>query len=301
MALVTWAGTVQPVIRLYAGSRVLLIDEYLGRNVNGSFVRTFESSNSGAKFFGVPRSDSEPLMIEPYDDAVSVLAQLRGHSELHEVGALVRYYESIRIYRDWSFGRQAALRTPQRADEKNDYLADDASNLGLILSRFRNDSKAKKRLLAELQSFMDGVVDFNVLVEGGTVQLVLEEFDRTIPATRLSDGTLRYLALLAILCDPSPPRLVCIEEPELGLHPDVLPNIARLMVEASERTQLIVTTHSDVIVDALTDYPDAIVVCERAEDGSRMQRLDPEKLKPWLESYRLGQLWSKGEIGGNRW
>ena len=49
--------------------------------------------------------------------------------------------------------------------------------------------------------------------------------------------------------------LVCIEEPELGLHPDILPPLAKLLLEASERCQLIVTTHSDVLVDALTESP----------------------------------------------
>ena len=97
------------------------------------------------------------------------------------------------------------------------------------------------------------------------------------------------------------PPLVCIEEPELGLHPDVLPALADLLKEASQRTQLIVTTHSDELVDALTDTPDAVVVAERGESGTTLTRLSADKLKPWLEKYRLGQLWTRGEIGGTRW
>ncbi|MEW6754253.1 MAG: AAA family ATPase [Candidatus Latescibacterota bacterium] len=84
-----------------------------------------------------------------------------------------------------------------------------------------------------------------------------------MPATRLSDGTLRYLALLAVLCHPTPPPLVCIEEPELGLHPDIMPQLAVLLCEAATRTHLVVTTHSDILVDALTDTPEAILVCEK--------------------------------------
>jgi predicted ATPase len=112
---------------------------------------------------------------------------------------------------------------------------------------------------------------------------------------------LRYLALLAILCDPNPPPLVCIEEPDLGLHPDVLPTLADLLREASERCQLIVTTHSSTLVDAMTSTPEAVIVCEKGEDGSVFRRLDREQLKPWLEKYRLGALWTRGDIGGNRW
>ena len=123
----------------------------------------------------------------------------------------------------------------------------------------------------------------------------------TIPATRLSDGSMRYLCLLAILCDPNPPPLIGIEEPELGLHPDILPKVADLLLQASQRTQLIVTTHSDVLVDALSDYPETIVVCEKHHGITTMRRLDKETLSPWLEKYRLGELWTRGDIGGTRW
>ena len=122
-----------------------------------------------------------------------------------------------------------------------------------------------------------------------------------IPASRASDGTLRFLCLLTILCHPSPPPLVCIEEPELGLHMDMLPIIAGLMVEAAQRTQLVVTTHSDIFIDALTDTPEAIIVCERDKFGTRLYPQDPDKLKPFLERESLGELWSTGQLGGRRW
>ena len=73
------------------------------------------------------------------------------------------------------------------------------------------------------------------------------------------------------------------------------------MVEASARSQIFVTTHSDILVDALTDVPDAIIVCEKIDGATQLRRLDANELKPWLEKYRLGELWTSGEIGGNRW
>lgn len=146
-----------------------------------------------------------------------------------------------------------------------------------------------------------GIDDFSFHIEGGTVQIFLHEGNHTIPATRLSDGTLRYLCLLSILCHPDPAPLICIEEPELGLHPDALPYLAKLLIAASERTQLIITTHSDIFVDALTDTPEAVLVAGRSEGGTTLERLDAEKLGPWLDDYRLGQLWINGKIGGTRW
>jgi predicted ATPase len=94
---------------------------------------------------------------------------------------------------------------------------------------------------------------------------------------------------------------MCIEEPELGLHPDVIPTIARLLKDAADRTQLVVTTHSDILIDELSDQPESVVVCEKVDGATRMSRLDEKQLATWLEQYRLGQLWTKGQFGGTRW
>jgi predicted ATPase len=138
-------------------------------------------------------------------------------------------------------------------------------------------------------------------VSGGTVQFYLHEpgFKAPIPPARLSDGTLRFVALLATLLAPSPPPLVCIEEPELGLHPDAVGLIADILVEASDRMQLVVTTHSDALVSALTGEPDAVIACERPGAATILHRLDPKKLARWLDDYRLGELWRMGELGAN--
>lgn len=214
---------------------------------------------------------------------------------------LLEFYKRIRIYRDWSFGRSCPLRLPQQSDEKGDFLAEDYLNLGLVLNRLKRNLPVKRELLELLGDLYPGITDFGIDVLGGRVQLYLEEERFPVPATRLSDGTLRYLCLLAILCHPKPPPLICIEEPELGLHPDVLVNLAKLIKKASERTQLIITTHSEILVDALTYSPEDVVVCEKGDSGTVMRRLDRDDLEVWLEDYTLGQLWSRGQIGGNRW
>jgi len=77
--------------------------------------------------------------------------------------------------------------------------------------------------------------------------------------------------------------------------------LASLMVSASERIQLIVTTHSDTLVDALTEHPDAIIVCEKHDHQTEMRRLQQQQLEEWLKKYSLGTLWRNGELGGNRW
>ena len=242
------------------------------------------------------------LQHEEIKPNLSILAQRKDPDQYPELSYLDQSFTSIQLYREWSFGRYTMPRMPQKADLPNEILSADASNLGLVLNRLRRDAGVKKRLLTALQVLYAGIDDYDVQIEGGTVQVFFHEGRFTIPATRLSDGTLRYLCLLAILCHPNPPPLVCIEEPELGLHPDILPTLAELLKEASERCQLIVTTHSDILIDALTDQPESVLIAEKSDSaGTTITRLQADTLKPWLEKYRLGQLWTRGEIGGTRW
>ena len=231
----------------------------------------------------------------------SILSQLKDPVQYPELTHLGHGFSGIHLHREWSFGRNTPPRLPQKADLPNYFLAEDGRNLGMVLNRLEGDPKAKEHLLTMLRNLYHGIDDYHVQVEAGSVQVFLKEGTVQIPATRLSDGTLRYLCLLAILCNPILPPLVCIEEPELGLHPDILPELADLLRKTSEQCQLIVTTHSDTLVDALSETPESIVVCEKQNGQTKLNRLDKDELSHWLEKYRLGELWTSGELGGNRW
>ena len=286
------------------GQRFQIVDERIENEApdgpNHTQPYFYYRFNGGRPILNV-KDGKRALQQEDVDAAASILAQRRDPDQYPELTHLGQVLGKIRLYREWSFGRYTPPRLPQKADLPNEHLEPDGSNLGLVLNRLRRDPAVKKRLLDALRALYEGIDDYDVQIEGGTVQVFFQEGLVTIPATRLSDGTLRYLCLLAVLCHPNPPPLVCIEEPELGLHPDVLPTLADLLKEASTRTQLIVTTHSDVLVDAMSDKPDSVLVAEKAAGVTTLTRLDANKLKPWLEKYRLGQLWTRGEIGGTRW
>lgn len=241
------------------------------------------------------------LLRESIKPEQSILSQKRDAEFYPEMTWVADQFQSMRLYREWTFGRYAVPRLPQKTDQPNDRLEQDCSNLGLMLNRLRMNVNARKRLIESLRTVYEGIDDVDVRVEGGTAQVFLIEEKGVIPATRLSDGTLRYLAILTLLCDPSPPPLIVLEEPELGLHPDMLPTLARLLADASTRTQLIVTTHAPSLVDAFTDSPEVILVCERDAEGTHIERLDAKHLAPWLDKYRLGELWTRGQIGGTRW
>lgn len=233
----------------------------------------------------------------------SILSQRRDPEAYPELTHLADALGSIRVYREWQMGSSSPMRRFQKADLPNDFLRPDGSNFGVILSRLTRAPAVKKSLLSNLRELYSGIEDLDLVVEAGHVQVFVTEGNRSIPASRLSDGTLRFLFLLVLLCDPDPPPLLAIEEPELGLHPDLLPVLADLLVGASERTQLVVTTHSDILIDALGHHdPSTVVVVESEAGSTRLRRLDPEALKVWLDDdYGLGQLWNRGDLGGKRW
>ena len=233
----------------------------------------------------------------------SILSQRRDPSTYPELTFLADSFEHMSFYREWNFGRNSPARQPQRVDSEQDRLLEDASNLGLVLDDMMNRPGLKNTLLERMTDFYPFIQDIRTSLIGGTLQIFFHEkgLQRAIPATRLSDGSLRYLCLLAVLLHPEPPNVICIEEPEVGLHPDIIPEVAKLLIDASKRSQIFVTTHSDVLVDALSEVPEAVVVCEKVDGATQLRRLDGESLKPWLKEYSLGHLWTRGELGGNRW
>ncbi len=229
----------------------------------------------------------------------SVLSQLRDPQAYPELTEIAQKFAQIYSFRDWTIGRDAEVRKPQPTDLPNDSLLPDSRNLGLILNRLEH-SGAWSKFNDYLSRFLPRFQRFSTRIEGGTVQFYLHEegLKAPVPATRLSDGTIRFMAILAQLLSPTPPPLICMEEPELGLHPDAITLLANLLQEASSRTQLIVTTHSDILLSALTEVADSVLVCEY-RNGTVLQRVESSELRFWLDKYRLGEIWRIGQLGGN--
>jgi predicted ATPase len=239
------------------------------------------------------------------DLRLSILAQLVDVFNYPELYYFEQKLSKISLYRDWVFGVDANARDAQPVGLESTRLAEDTRNLAHVLKawRDRGEQAVFDQLVLLLRRFYEPVKDVDVELLGNSLRIMVREdgLSSRTPATRLSDGTLRWLMLLIVLLDPTPPPVICIEEPELGLHPDMIPTLADLLRDASTRAQLIVTTHSQSLVECFSDDPESVCVCEKVEGATQIRRLSKEKLSSWLEDYSLGQLWAKGEIGGNRW
>uniref|UniRef100_I2PZ72 Putative ATPase n=1 Tax=Desulfovibrio sp. U5L TaxID=596152 RepID=I2PZ72_9BACT len=112
----------------------------------------------------------------------------------------------------------------------------------------------------------------------------------------LSDGTIRFLFLMTVLCNPEPAPLIAIDEPETGLHPSMFPIIAEYAAEASKRTQVIFSTHSPQFLDAFSDFDVTTTVTSWQDGETRIKNLDGNALKEWLTHYSLGTLFLSGDL-----
>ncbi len=266
--------------------------EIVGERYSDEFERHADHSVTGL-------SDERKFFVPPMQTALS---QIRHPSE-PEISELARDLDGIRLYQEFQTGPMTTTRTGIMASALAEQLSPAGHNLALVLSRLQRQG-LREQINKWLNRFFELFAEVVTDTPGGIAQLFVREhgIQDAFSAVSLSDGTLRLLCLLAVLLDPFPPKLVCIEEPEIGMHPDAIRMVAELLVEASSRMQLVVTTHSPALVDALGAEPESVIVCERDLGGfTELRRLKSEDLDEWLKDYSLGQLWQKGEIGGNRW
>lgn len=233
----------------------------------------------------------------------SVLSQLADLDTYPEITFLRLRLSHIHSYDVFDTGPGSVLRQPELAANLPGPLDQKGGNLHTLLNSLLNNAKIRDAVKDRVKDLYDGIKDVDTQVAANTLQTVIFEdgLDSPITPGRMSGGTLRYLCLIAILCNPNPPPLILLEEPEVGLHPDLLRNVTRMIKEASEHTQLIVTTHSEYIVDQLNDQPESLIITERGKNGTEFRRVNKENFGIRLEKYRVGELWTSGQLGGVRW
>ena len=181
-------------------------------------------------------------------------------------------------------------------------LKGDAGNLASVLLELKNNyPKNYDQIVRTIRLSAPFFNDF--VLEPTPARMVLlrySEFgsDTVFGVHQLSDGTLRFMALITLLLQPSErmPSVIIIDEPELGLHPHAIETLLSVMRSVSQEHQIIFATQSTALIDRLE--PEEVIVAERHEFETTFKRLDSVALGEWLEDYSLGELWDKNVIGG---
>ncbi|GAB4196370.1 MAG: AAA family ATPase [Sandaracinaceae bacterium] len=232
---------------------------------------------------------------------LAVLPHLGKNEGAAEVRKVQELFTTFRVF---DVDAEAARRPAHVRDASR--LRNDASNLAAFLAYLATDHRdAFSALVEDARAVVPGLADLRLRQIGGADEAVaIDVVDHGLPgATPLADGsfgTVRALALLAMLYDPKPPLLTCVEEIDHGLHPHVFDRLVDRLREASARTQFLIATHSPALVNRLR--PSELIVCERDEDTglARIPAIDPEDVQKVMADspYGLGEIWFSGTLGG---
>lgn len=215
---------------------------------------------------------------------------------------VLKTLRSWRVYHFHDTSASAPVKKKGKIDD-NALLRPDASNLAAFLLMLRDSGHADhyRRIVAAIRQVAPFFDDFQLRADPRNPDMVQLEWkergsDAYFNAHALSDGTLRYICLATLLLQPSPPTLVLIDEPELGLHPYAITTLAAMLQSASTRTQILIATQSVTLMNQFA--PGDTIVVDRDGGQSTFKRITPEEIESWQEEYALGDLWEKNVIGG---
>jgi predicted ATPase len=276
-----------------------IYDDRFTFNVFGGNPNIFDSNKDTGKMKHRP-FNFERDNFNPQELALSKAFNIENYGLL---GSLRSAITDMACYNFFDTSPDSPIRKAMKATSGRRLLPD-GRNMPMILNTLKISHKKEYQRIIELlndvnQNFRG--FDFHFL-GSGNFELMLDEsgLDSAIHVTNISDGTLRYLCLLSILYNPKRGRFICIDEPEVGLHPDMSLNITKAIKESSMESTMLIATHSENILDAFEI--EHVRVFEKEPDNSTIvNSFKTKDFEKWYDEYNLGKMWRQGDIGGNRW
>ncbi|MGD0736016.1 MAG: AAA family ATPase [Terracidiphilus sp.] len=198
-----------------------------------------------------PAKNDEPLILtKELSSTDSMLAAIADPQRAPEMLAVRESIRGWRFYEGFRTDAASPVRTPQ-IGTFTPVLSNEGADLPAALETIRRfgDREALERTVDD--AFPGSRIEIDS--QAGRFEVLLRQHGllRPLSAGELSDGTLRFLLWAAALLTPRPPELMVLNEPETSLHPDLLPALARLIAAAAQRTQVVVVSHAQVLIQAL--------------------------------------------------
>ncbi len=301
-------------VGLSGGAGTLLSDD---PDSTGQMRMEVEFETGGYSVTLVAAAGDELIFLDeiiwPLPEASHPVASLgRGHRESrlaeasnepewsHTARHLVSALRGCRVFHFQDTSRDAPVKQ-QGYTSDNLMLHPDARNLAAVLLNLLETERASyRRILGAIRQVAPFFRDFVLKPERSAERLMLrwqqEGSDTVFPADALSDGTLRFICLATLLGQPELPGVIVLDEPELGLHPFAIVQLAEMLRAASRRSQVVVATQSVTLMNQFE--ADDLIVVERRGGFSSFERPDQQHLRDWLLDYSLGELWEKNLLGG---
>ncbi len=287
--------------RLGAGGDFSLFEKMTDASFPGAeSQKLFERVGSYATYYRPEKEEGFPIT-EGYPLTETVVSYSKSYSrEDNPPSGLNQALSSFSVYQDLQTHRDAPIRQPAVTRMEKRVDADGQNLIPVLHTLYTGDREFKNEVNDAMRAAFGP--DFEELVfppaSDQRIQLRIrwKSLRREQSAAELSDGTLRFLFLLAVLASPDPAPLIAIDEPETGLHPSMLPIIAEYAVQASKKAQVIFTTHSPALLDAFTETQPQTTVVQRHEGETVLRTLEGPALAEWLEHYTLGKLFESGEL-----
>lgn len=212
-----------------------------------------------------------------------------------------QYMQSFKVFHFHDTTSKSPIRQACNIND-NIYLKEDASNLAAFLYLLQEKHpKEFSKIELTIKSVAPYFEKFQLQpnrLNPENIKLEWKELNSEsyFNSSHLSDGTIRFIALTTLLLQPNPPKVIIIDEPELGLHPFAIYKLAGLIDKASAKSQIIISTQSSDLIDNFD--PENIITVDRKNSQSIFQRQNSENLKEWLENYSISEIWDKNIIGG---
>jgi len=249
--------------------------------------------------------DDDMLSLVRYNDFDAqelALSKIFDTDRYFQIATVRKAIAELVVYNHFDTTPQSHIRRPMLPTSEKRLLSD-GSNLPQMLNTLKiNDKPSFSALRETLRNINEQFTDIDFNFIGGNIELMLaeEKLNRSIHVSHLSDGTLRFLCLMSIFFNRERGALVCIDEPEIGLHPDMIHTMIQSLKESATETQFILTTHSAHFLDYF-DFEHIRIVEKDEHNASRVAQYTKEDFKGWYEEFSLGKMWRAGDLGGNRW
>ncbi len=213
------------------------------------------------------------------------------------------FLSNCKVYQFSDSSQTSPMRQASTVESAH-YLQSEANNLASFLFYLKNNYVSSYRRIVEYaQSVVPQFKDFYLEPERGYISLKWTDVtanDYVFSADQFSDGSIRFIALATLLLQPEDtmPSVIIIDEPELGLHPYAIDQLAEMVKDASLHSQIILATQSPNLIDNF-EVGDICIV-ERDEDlqSTVVKKLDEKEYEAWLHDYTMSELWEKNVFGG---